>query len=181
MLPVKAPSPSTKTPVNGSCQWMWCRLSSSSGMVFTFSFAEVHLFLLFFLQHDDLITNIKHEARCTATFQESVSGDVGCNRGEATERLVWRCIWNTWVIRDAVSFFSVSYSVLQHPLWSVHAPVTRLRCPPHSATVHIKCIYALCVPAPLPHPSNIAFSCHISFLAKHLEQQGGEKVKSENA
>lgn len=57
-------------------------------MVFTFSFAEVHFYFIFFLQHDDLITNIKHGARCTAAFQESVSGDVGCNRGEARERLV---------------------------------------------------------------------------------------------
>lgn len=118
------------------------------------------IFILFFLQHDDLITNIKHGARCTAAFQESVSGDVGCNRGEARERLVWRCIWNTWVIRDAVS-----YSVLQHPL----------RCPPHSATVHIKCIYALRVPAPLPHPSNIAFSCHTSFSCKTPGAAGGWK------
>lgn len=46
------------------------------------------IFILFFLQHDDLISNIKHGARCTAAFQESVSGDVGCNRGEARERLV---------------------------------------------------------------------------------------------
>lgn len=119
-------------------------------------------------------------------FQENVSGDFGCKRG-ATERLVWRCIWSSWVIRDAAKEFASSYIVLQHPLWNVHAPVPPLH--PHrvfcrllpNSPWHSLLIY-LCTSCSLspPYHQTLSFLFSLSaFLTRYLEQQEGEKVKRE--
>lgn len=90
-----------------------------------------------------------NRAGCTIKFRESAGWDFGCNWGAATERLVWRCIWNGRVIRDAAEGFAARYSMLQHPLWNFHATVPPLCCCfPHFATLHTKWSHALHVSAP---------------------------------
>lgn len=133
------------------------------------------VFPFFFLRPNDLIINIKHRRRCSALFQESVSGDFGCNWGEATKRLAWRCIWNTWVIRDAVEEFAGSYSLLQHPL-KFSRSCSSSCCPPHPVFCRLQpmtfSIYALHVPAPHRQTSSLLF---LSFSYKTPGAAGGLK------
>lgn len=122
------------------------------------------------------------EGDVPTTFQESISGDFGCNRGEATKAVVWRCIWNTVEsLGMHLEEFLPRVTARCNILLDFHAPVllSAALLIPYSAAYRLRHSVFMHFMFLLPTVKH-CLSCFCHFLIKHLKQQqrvGGERWK----